>query len=685
MTVTTASAVSSPTPMANIQVRLADLGLAKENLRSSEPADDGVGQLADTILAAGVIMPPIVRPGRKGEQKFMALDGRRRRFALLTLLERGNITDDYQVECLLAETPAQQAAAIVLPNTEHAPAHIADVIQAIGKLRKSKMDTAAISSALGYSEIEIKRLDALAGVHASVLTALRKGKLTLKQVRLFARLPDKKQQAELAQNAMEGYFQDYQLRNLVERDRVTVDDARFVLVGMDRYLAAGGRVSSDLFGEMPDALLDPQILDVAWRERVQPLIEALKVTELKIYVGGSGEFGAPEGFFRMPYIYSSDFTADQKVAVAEARAAVERISKDFEALDPLSADTPACLATLILAETAQHNASLARSKVGALLLSPLDGYGVEATYFTVPLPVIQADDADDDDKADGEDLGVRFSSRMSNDVETPRADVEVEGLSHALHEIQTDVATRGLIRDLADDPGAALRALVAQLFKQLALKSSGNLEASALQISGQRYYRDRAQPLPALDGEVRDRLEARRAAYTASGLRPIAWIDSLPHGEIMALMAELVAVSLNACEKRTDNIRHGARAEAAEISALCGSDITAHWTPDQAYLAAHPKRDLLAMLDAMDAQDDRAKGLKKDDLVVFVAENAAERQWAPAVLSWETPLEPIEPAAEVAAETDAEPDADPAADSALEESLTELAEGSSDDRAPLAA
>jgi ParB family chromosome partitioning protein len=549
------------------------------------------------------------------------------------------------------------------------------------------METAAISCALGYSEIEIKRLDALAGVHASVLTALRKGKLTLKQVRLFARLPDRKQQAELAQNAMQGYFQDYQLRTLVERDRVTADDARFVLVGMDRYLAAGGRVSSDLFGEMPDALLDPQILEEAWRERVQPLIEALKRTDLKIYVGGSREFGAPEGFFRMPYIYPSDFTADQKVAVAEARSEVERISKDFETLDPLSADTPACLATLILAEAAQNNASLSRSEIGAILLSPADGYGVEATFFTVPLPVIAADDADADDteQDDGEDPGARFSSRRSLDVETPKADVEVEGLSHALHEIQTDVATRGLIRDLADDPGAALRALVAQLFKQLALQYTGGLEASALQISGQRYARVSAPPLSALDGEVRDRLEARRAAYAASGLRPIAWVDSLPHGEIMALMAELVAVSLNACEKRTDHIRHGARAEAAEISALIGADITAHWTPDQAYLAAHPKRDLLAMLDAMEAQDDRAKGLKKDDLVVFVAESAAERRWAPAVLTWDAPLQADEPAAQEAAETDLEPDAGPAADSVLEEPLTENAEGSSDDRAPLAA
>ena len=30
---------------------------------------------------------------------------------------------------------------------------------------------------------------------------------------------------------------------------MTVEDDRFILVGMDRYVAAGGRVCSDLFGE----------------------------------------------------------------------------------------------------------------------------------------------------------------------------------------------------------------------------------------------------------------------------------------------------------------------------------------------------------------------------------------------------------------------------------------------------
>ncbi len=626
---------ASPAAMTRIQVRLGDLGLAKENLRFHEPADDGVPQLADTLLAAGVVIPPIVRPGRKGEAPFMALDGRRRRFGLILLRERGDIDDDYRIDCLLAETPAQQAVAIVLPNTEHAPVHIADVITAIGKLRKAKMDTQAISTALGYAELEIKRLEALAAVHPTVLKALRQGRLTLKQVRLFARLPDKKQQAEIAQTALDGYFQDYQLRAVVEHDRATVEDERFTLVGMDRYLAAGGRVASDLFGEYPDFLLDPEVLQGAWRERVQPIVEHLKAEGLAVYLAREAGYSAPDGFFRLAHVWERDLDEAQKTALAEARYAVTQLESSLQDLDPSTDEAPIQLAPLVSAYGVAAGAVLTRSKIGAVLLTPSDGHGLAATFYSVPLPIEELPE-EDESEDDPLSAGGRPSATIQ-DVEVPRADVEVEGASHVLHETRTDVATRGLIRDLADDPSAALTVLVAQLFKQLALHSSGALDGSASQIAATRYQRGSQAPIAALDGEVRHRLDARREAYRASGLRPITWVETLPHGEKMALMAELTAVSLNMREARTSLLRHGARAEAAEIAALCGADISAHWTPDEAYLSVHSKAQLLVLLEELGVEDDRAKTLKKDALVTFVAEAAAERQWAPAVLSWDRP------------------------------------------------
>lgn len=632
---TTADPSPTPAAMTRIEVRLGDLGLAKENLRFHEPADEGVDQLAETILAAGVVIPPIVRPGRKGEQPFMALDGRRRRMGLLRLKDRGAVDDDYQVGCLLAATPAQQAAAIVLPNTEHAPVHIADVIVAIGRLRKAKMATSAISAALGYAELEIKRLEALAAVHANALKALRQGRLNLRQVRLLARLPDMKRQGEIAQAALDGYFQDYQLRQIVEQGRTSVEDDRFVLVGMDRYLGAGGQVVSDLFGEYADQLLNPEILETAWRARVQPIAERLEADGLAVFVGQGGEFGAPDGYHRLPFVYERALADDRKAALVAARNQVVQEQAALRGLDLTSHDAPAAMAPLFSALAVEAGAALTLSRVGAVLLTPADDLGVAASFYGVPLPVDAAPevpetaDADDDERA-GEGVPHRRA-----DVEVPRADVEVEGSSHVFHETVTDVATRGLIRDLADNPSVALTVLLAQLFKQLGLQFTGGSDAAAVQISASQYRRGSTSPIPALDGEVRARLDARRSAYRKSALRPIAWIETLPHGEKMALLAELVAISLNLREDRTTSLRHAARAEAAEIASLCGADIAAHWTPDEAYLTVHSKKQLLALLEEMGVEDDRAKTLKKVDLVAFVAEQAAERRWAPGALSWD--------------------------------------------------
>ena len=113
-------------------------------------------------------------------------------------------------------------------------------------------------------------------------------------------------------------------------------------------------------------------------------------------------------------------------------------------------------------------------------------------------------------------------------------------------------------------------------------------------------------------------------------------MNGLAHGDKMGLLAELTALTLDIREERTTLIRKSARAEAAELAELCGADITLHWTPDAEFLKPHSKTLLLKMLEEMDRADVRAALLKKADLIPWVEENAAEKGWAPASLSWTT-------------------------------------------------
>ena len=611
-----------------------DIAIAPENVRALEPADGAIPRLADTIAAVGILVPLLVRAGDKKDAKpTLALNGRRRLLALELLVASGAIADDYPVPVIYQGDKNAQMAAAVVANDERVAIHVADVIMAIGKRRKRRYDTAAIAAALAYSEVEIRRLGALAELDPRAIEALRCGKITLRQAKLLARLPDKKAQRDMADQAMGGYFADYQVRELLGEGRVDVGDPRFALVGLDRYVAAGGRVASDLFGEMPDVLGDPQILQDLWAARIQPVIDALKVDGVVVFLAPGRGFQTPDGFERLPWS-RTPLREDQIAAIDAINAANDARHAPRGEIDLASDEALPELIGAIRADLARLKVQFSSRTVGALAIYPGAEYGLDFHALLNPAVAGETDDepADDDDQFSR--IGTARHEATQANIEVPRVEVDVDGQSNIFHEVQTDVATRGLIRDLADSPSVALTALIAQLFKGVRLATHEPADSSALAIRPTRYERRRCKPIEGLDQEIWTRIEARKDAYAASGMRPIPWIETLPFGERMALLAELVAVTLSLREDRKDRISQAARAEAGEIAELCGYDIAQHWTPDAVYLAVHTKKQLQALLAEMGVDDPRAASLKKDELVTFVAEAAAERRFAPRALAW---------------------------------------------------
>ncbi|MGA0608426.1 ParB/RepB/Spo0J family partition protein [Phenylobacterium sp. VNQ135] len=629
---------------------LRDLAIAPENLRAEEPPDADIPQLAETILAAGLLQPLTVRPGRRREKPAMVLDGRRRWLALASLLEAGRIGDDYAVSAFVETDPARQAAALVLTNTG-VPAHIADVITAIGRMLKAKLTVGAIGSALGYTELDVKRLAALAALHPNALAALKCGRITLRQARLLARLPDRKEQGDLAQDALDGHgLAEWRIAHRLDQGRTTVQDPRFRLIGAQRYAAAGGRTEADLFGERPDVLLDGEALDAAWLARAQALAAELSADGVDVRISPQAEEVdmALEAF---GYAYGAGLDAEGLEAWRSAQSAAGEAQARLSDRDLADA---ACDVEIRAFLTAKLRALVAGEPPRPVTLVQVFASvrtGLDLSAYGPP--AVAADEEPEPDEATDEMArpAGTASRPPTAPPPTPVATApppEIEGVNHALHEVRTDTATRALIRALADDPGTAVTALAARLFSVLVLRQGLGKGSGALALHAEPYSRPRTSPIAVLDGEVRQRLADRRVAWDASGLSPIAWVAGLAHGERMAMLAELVALSLDLREERTTSARGAARAEAVEIAALCGADVALHWTPDEPFLAAHPKAKLLAMLDDMGAPDSRAGGCRKDELVALVAERAAERGWAPAFLSWAA-----EPPAEADAGTEA--------------------------------
>ena len=597
---------------------LRDLAVAPENLRYAEAPDDGIPELAETILAAGVLQPLTVRPGRGQEKPAMVLDGRRRLLALTALLEAGRVADDYPVSCFVETDPARQAAAVVLTNTA-VPVHLADVIVAIGRMLKAKLTVPAIAGALGYGEIEIRRLAALSELHPIVLEALKAGRCSLRQAKLLARLPDRAAQGEIAEAALNGFgFQEWRVTERLDRGQVTVHDRRYAFVGAARYADAGGRIESDLFGERADVVLDPDRLQLAWSTRADAFGQALaegrswrvvvSVDEAEVEDPALEPLGEGYGM-----ALETDAAAAWRAATAAAEAARAAVCGQDLADPQTDRDIAAFLNARVAADIADEPSR--EVVLVAVFADPATGldvraWGPPAPEVSGPATDLDAEDEDGDATPGGPAIPPRpFVAAPAPLAVAPA--VEIEGVNHGLHEMRTDVATRALVRALADDPAAALVAVVARLFVVLVLHDGRGKGGGALSLVAEAYGRPRAAPIPALDGEVRRRLAERREAWAASGASPVAWIASLPDDARLALLAELAGLSLDLREERTTSVRPAARAEAVEIAALCHADVSRHWTPDAAFLGAHPKGKLLAMLDEMGASEPLAGGAQR--------------------------------------------------------------------------
>lgn len=633
----TAPAAASPPTRVRKSYPLKHIAVAPENMRFGEPADEEVPQLAATIKAAGLLQPLTVRPGRKKEKPAMALDGRRRLLALEILLTAGEIDGDYPVDVFEETDPARQAAAVLLTNTA-VPVHVADVIVSIGKMLKAKLTPPVIAGALGYAELDVRRLAALSALAPKAIQALRQGRINLKQAKLLARLRETSTQAELADIALKGHgFPEWRVNELLDEGSITARDRRFALVGAAAYAAAGGRTLSDLFGERADVLLDAEVLQALWTRRAEDVAGVLRAEGVEVQVTADPAPETPDDLEPFGYAYGLGLDEAQLRAWREAAAAARTSGEALSGVDLSGEGADGPLADWLRARLAADRLSEPCRAVAAAVLTPAGATGLEVVFLGPPAEAEPGEEIEDD----AAHVSASTPPRVEAAAEPVAAasEAETEGVNHALHEVRTDTATRALIRALADDPTTALAALIARLFGVVVLRSGLAKGGGALTVTADAYSRPRAPVIEPLDGEVRRRLADRRAAWEASGKTPIGWVSGLPHGEKMTLLAELVALSLDLREERTTCLRRAARSEAAEIAALCSADVTLYWTPDEAFLRPHSKAQLLAMLEAMGAGVERARALKKDELVALAAEEAAARLWAPAWLSWAAPVE----------------------------------------------
>jgi ParB family chromosome partitioning protein len=623
-----AQSVSVPT---TIMIQVKNLAVAPENPRYGETADEKVAALGQTILAAGNLDAILVREATKAEMPnggYMILAGRRRYLGVIDQIEKGNATDQFSLKAEVMTDKKSQAAALLLTNTERMGMHSADVITAIGKMRKNRMNLKQISEAIGYDELEVKRLSALSDLPPSILKALKDDKIKLSVARQIARIKDKSALKEVEQIVADGeplweFFREYDRNS----EKLPITDGRVSFVGLKNYRESGGRTESDLFGEYPEQIIDVPLLDQLWVDKATAIANLVATETMEVIVENSA---------RHPTKYNdlvelSHWQSPKKINLPDRSEAIQstrEIIENNENGDVSIEKLAEYYSNLINLDRMTYQEDDIRK---VILYQNYHSTFPQYKSFAVPMSHTDTND----DQID-RDYGARW--KRTSDISTPEMNIQIAGKSHSLHERITDYGTRGLARALADDPVTALTVTIAQIFTSQLLQS---WDKAASTIGAKNYATNKDGPTATLDGEIRDRLEAKVTAYKQSGLRPVAWVDSLDHADKMGLLAELTAMSLDLKETRTDLIQREARAQAAEIADMISYDITSYWTPDVTFLGAYSRTQLLEMYDQMglDSTDPTVKALKKEGLIQVVAETAAELKWAPQSLTWSSSLQ----------------------------------------------
>lgn len=639
---------SEATDMVTVMVPRCDIGIAPENPRANVPADAEIPNLAETLVTddgCGQVVPLYVRRGKRSELPWMALDGRRRLFGFDHLLAEGRIENDHPVRITICETKEQIARALVLLNTERLQPHPADSIEVIASLlTKKKMSPDQIGRALGYKKTEMNKLIRLASVHPRAIEAFRAGRLQERHLRMLARLDDKDLQRAHADRVMDGfYFDDAAVQSMIRGDKATAQDPRFVLVTMAEYAEAGGRIEQDLFGEYPDSVLDTPLLDELWQGKIAQITELLAEHGVEVFVAAKDRVEVPEGM-EAPWNYLSEhrvgdelraqFTADRRAVLAfetEIKGLVQ--GGDFDAQR---------IAEYLWANAQLYTYEGVQKEIGAITVYPDKETGVTARpalkAYVPPVKTeeeIRAAEEAAEAKRAADEARSAYAVTTHKIASAPRVKVDVEGLNNSLHERRTDVATKGLIRDLADDPDVALTVLAAKLLTSAVSHEGAYNFAARITCD---LYSSRFEVIPELDGEVRLRVRAWKDRLVESQKRPIAFVHGLSHADRMQLITDLVALSLDLKEPGTGSVSSSRRADAAEIKELLGSDISRHWTPDAEFLNAHPKGLLMKMADDLELDTTSLSKAKKHEIVVAVEEAAKSAGYVPKGLDWSMEL-----------------------------------------------
>lgn len=428
-------------------VKLSRLRLSELNVRKS--GDLEIEPLAADIAARGVLQNLLVTPVAKPRGTFDVFDGGRRLRALQLLAERGEIdADAYDVPVkALRGDRATLSETSLAANFHQLKMTPAEECRAFQFFLGKDGDLDAVAKRFGITRRFVEGRLRLAGLAAPIFDALAAGEITLDMAKAYASTESEEKQLQIwSTYGRHGYVTPDTVRRAIATDTIRASEPVALLVGVEAYVAAGGKVSRDLFSDTGDRWVDPEIAERLCAERMEAEATRLGIETGLAWirpVASAQTYSASRDVHRvvLPEAPLTDEQEARVVAIDERLATIEIAMEDEELGDDACAAIDTEAATLDEERTAILDRPRLlpdelRGRVGTFLtLSRTGEMVLDGDYYSeTPLRADEpagdetaptgSCDPDDGDQTDGEpQASGRFSARLADSLAMQRRDV----------------------------------------------------------------------------------------------------------------------------------------------------------------------------------------------------------------------------------------------------------------------
>lgn len=218
------------------------------NARRSD-RDKGLGELKASILAHGVVQSLRVRPRGK---KLAVIAGNRRLAAMLDLLKEKKIEASFPVPVIVADASDADAHELsIVENVERVPVSAVDEFRAFGRLHDEGKSVDDIADRFGVPKRRVQQRMKLAALHPKIIDMLEAGEIQMDAAQSFTIQPDQERQFAYVESvgSEKWKLSAHYVQNAMAATSLQATSALAKLIGETAYIAAGGAIIADLFGD----------------------------------------------------------------------------------------------------------------------------------------------------------------------------------------------------------------------------------------------------------------------------------------------------------------------------------------------------------------------------------------------------------------------------------------------------